>query len=53
MHKTFPVDRDIVSYLLFALLLWLLVFTVAVGVFRRGGSQELAPATERDRGGVP
>jgi hypothetical protein len=28
-------------------------FTVAVGVFRRGGSQELAPATERDRGGVP
>ena len=28
-------------------------FTVAVGVFRRGGSQELAPAMERDRGGVP
>jgi len=30
-----------------------LPFTVAVGVFRRGGSQEIAPATERDRGGVP
>jgi hypothetical protein len=29
------------------------LFTVAVGVFRRGGSQELAPAMERDRGGVP
>jgi len=28
-------------------------FTVAVGVFRRGGSQELAPVTERDIGGVP
>lgn len=28
-------------------------FTVAVGVFRRGGSQELAPAAERDRGGGP
>jgi len=26
-------------------------FTVAVGVFRRGGSQKLAPVTECDRGG--
>ena len=30
-----------------------LLASVAVGVFRRGGSEELAPAMERDRGGEP